>query len=133
MKKKTDIFDIILNIVVFITIIILVCCIGFTLLCMISYACNGMGHEYYITGTVTDKGIKKSGVSDKYLVYVINENDEPKVMEITDNILGLKFNSSDIYATILVGSEYKFKVKGFRNTIFSFYPNIYSLELLEGE
>lgn len=84
-------------------------------------------------GTVTDKGIKRSGEEDKYLVYTKDENGESQVFEVTDNLLAGRFNSSDVYAEIEVGKTYKFTVGGSRNTFMSWYPNIYSFEEIINE
>lgn len=84
-------------------------------------------------GTVTDKGTKRSGKEDKYLVYTKDENGESQVFEVTDNLLAGRFNSSDVYAEIEVGKTYKFTVGGSRNTFMSWYPNIYSLEEIINE
>lgn len=84
-------------------------------------------------GTVTDKGIKRSGKEDKYLVYTKDENGESQVFEVTDNLLAGRFNSSDVYAEIEVGKTYKFTVGGSRNTFMSWYPNIYSFEEIINE
>lgn len=84
-------------------------------------------------GTVTDKGIKRSGDDDKYLVYTKDENGESQVFEITDSLLAGRFNSSDVYAEIEIGKTYKFTVGGSRNTFMSWYPNIYSFEEIVNE
>ena len=84
-------------------------------------------------GTVTDKGTKRSGEEDKYLVYTKDKNGESQVFEVTDNLLAGRFNSSDVYAEIEVGKTYKFTVGGSRNTFMSWYPNIYSFEEIINE
>lgn len=84
-------------------------------------------------GTVTDKGIKRSGNDDKYLVYTKDENGNSQVFEVTDNILAGRFNSSDVYAEIEIGKTYEFTVGGSRNQFMSWYPNIYSFEEVENE
>lgn len=84
-------------------------------------------------GTVTDKGIKRSGDDDKYLVYTKDENGNSQVFEVTDNILAGRFNSSDVYAEIEIGKTYEFTVGGSRNQFMSWYPNIYSFEEVENE
>lgn len=84
-------------------------------------------------GTVTDKGVKRSGNDDKYLVYTKDENGNSQVFEVTDNILAGRFNSSDVYAEIEIGKTYKFTVGGSRNQFMSWYPNIYSFEEAENE
>ena len=84
----------------------------------------GMGHEYTITGTVTDKGIKRVNNEDIYLVYCTT-SDGVEVMQITDSLWALRYNSSDVYAGIQEGVKYRFKVRGSRNRLMSWYPNIY--------
>lgn len=81
-----------------------------------------------VVGTVTDKGIKRDGKKDKYMVYTKDEDGNTQVYEITDNFLLLRFNSSDVYASIDVGKTYRFNIGGTRNTVLSYYPNIYKYE-----
>lgn len=84
-------------------------------------------------GTVTDKGTKRSGDDDKYLVYTKDENGESQVFEITDSILAGRFNSSDVYSEIEIGKTYEFTVGGSRNQFMSWYPNIYTFKEVETE
>ena len=78
-----------------------------------------------VVGTVTDKDVKRYGEEDKYLVFVeVEGEDEVQVFEITDNWAEGKLNSSTIYGNIKVGETYTFTIKGSRNEMFSWYPNI---------
>lgn len=79
-----------------------------------------------ITATVTDKGVKKYEDDDKYLVYCKDKSGKTQVFEITDSVLAMRFDSSNLYAEIKVGQKYIFEVGGFRIPILSWYPNIYS-------
>ena len=92
------------------------------------------GSDFYTeVGTVTDKGVKRNGESDKYLVYTVGESGEIRVYEITDSFVAGRFNSSDVYAGIEVGKTYEFTLAGERNEFMSWYPNIYSyLEIFSG-
>ena len=81
-----------------------------------------------IVSTVTDKNIKRYGDEDWYMIYTVGKEGEAYVFKNTDNPYLLKFNSSDIYATIEVFETYKFYVRGIRIPILSSYQNIYKIE-----
>ena len=55
-------------------------------------------------------------------------NGNPLVLENTDNLLRLKFNSSDIQAVIEEDKTYEAEVIGFRVPFLSWYENIISIE-----
>ena len=76
-----------------------------------------------ITATVkkTERVIHKE--SSKYLVFTDNE-----VLENTDCLILLKWNSSDIYGGLEVGKTYRFRVYGWRWRFMSWYRNIISVE-----
>ena len=76
-------------------------------------------------GIVTDKGTKRNGDTDKYIVYTISDNGETRIYEVTDSFVAGRFNSSDVYSGIEVGKTYEFTVAGERNGFMSWYPNIY--------
>ena len=73
--------------------------------------------------TVTDKWVKRTDERDLYLVGTENE-----VFKIEDNIFVGKFNSSDIYNKIKVGSKYRITTTGVRNNFMSWYRNINTIE-----
>ena len=82
-----------------------------------------------VVGTVTEKTVKRSDDQDKYLIFVeIEGEDEVQVFEITDNWVEGKLNSSTIYGNIKVGETYTFTIKGSRNEMLSWYPNISKVE-----
>lgn len=81
--------------------------------------------------TVDSKWVKGVHGSQKYLVSGKDSNGEEVVYEVTDNLFALRFNSSDIYAGIKEGNTYKMIVGGYRVPLFSWYPNIYSIEKVE--
>ena len=82
-----------------------------------------------VIGTVTEKTVKKIDTQDKYLIFVkIEGEDEIQVFEITDNWVEGKLNSSTIYGNIKVGETYTFIIKGSRNEMLSWYPNISKVE-----
>ena len=82
-----------------------------------------------VIGTVTEKTVKKIDTQDKYLIFVkIEGEDEIQVFEITDNWVEGKLNSSTIYGNIKVGETYTFTIKGSRNEMLSWYPNISKVE-----
>lgn len=79
-----------------------------------------------VVATVTDKGIKNYDNDSKYLIFTKNESGDIETYEITDSLVAGRFNSSDVYAGIEVGKTYEFEVGGKRNTLLSWYPNIYT-------
>lgn len=82
-----------------------------------------------VVGTVTEKTVKRSDEQDRYLIFVeIEGEDEVQVFEVTDNWIEGKINSSTIYGNIKVGETYTFTIKGSRNEMFSWYPNISKAE-----
>ena len=86
-------------------------------------------NEREVVGTVTEKTVKRIDTQDKYLIFVkIEGEDEIQVFEITDNWVEGKLNSSTIYGNIKVGKTYTFTIKGSRNEMLSWYPNISKVE-----
>ena len=86
-------------------------------------------NEREVVGTVTEKTVKKIDTQDKYLIFVkIEGEEEIQVFEITDNWVEGKLNSSTIYGNIKVGETYTFTIKGSRNEMLSWYPNISKVE-----
>lgn len=86
-------------------------------------------NEREVVGTVTEKTVKKIDTQDKYLIFVkIEGEDEIQVFEITDNWVEGKLNSSTIYGNIKVEETYTFTIKGSRNEMLSWYPNISKVE-----
>ena len=82
-----------------------------------------------VIGTVTEKTVKRIDQQDKYLIFIkIEGEDEIQVFEITDNWIEGKLNSSTIYGNIKVGETYTFTIKGSRNEMLSWYPNISKVE-----
>ena len=67
-------------------------------------------------------------VSDRYLIFTIDENGETEVFENVDSFWHWKWDSSDIYAKIQKGDTCEMTVYGFRYPIFSSYRNIVSVE-----
>jgi len=84
----------------------------------------GTGELRTVRAIVTDKGIKRIHDHDTYLVYT-DTQDGVEVFQITDSILAGRFNSADLYAEIKIGNTYDFGVRGDRNDVLSWYPNIY--------
>ena len=86
-------------------------------------------NEREVVGTVTEKTVKRIDTQDKYLIFVkIEGEDEIQVFEITDNWVEGKLNSSTIYGNIKVEETYTFTIKGNRNEMLSWYPNISKVE-----
>lgn len=90
-------------------------------------------NTYAVIATVTDKTVKRSDDTDKYLIFTETENGEVAVFEITDNLLVGRFDSSNAYAEIKIGETYIFTVGGERNEFMSWYPNIYEYEKIDSE
>lgn len=101
------------------------------ILCMLGSCSIKESNERTVNVTVTDKGIKNYDDKSKYLIYCKNENEDIQVYEITDSLFQGKFNSSDIYASIEIGKEYTFIIRGTRIGLTSTYPNI--VEVTERE
>ena len=79
--------------------------------------------------TVEDKGTKRSGSNmDKYLIYTDNGT-----YEITDSIAFFRWNSSDLFGSLKVGSTYECTVCGFRNPFLSSYENIITATEIKGD
>ncbi len=68
--------------------------------------------ERVVTGTGADQ-------TSKYLIFTDQET-----FENVDSWLALKFNSSDVYGSIIEGSTCEFTVTGFRVPLLSWYRNI---------
>lgn len=103
-----------------IIIIVIIC-----LLTSCGHTIDRNSNKREIVGTVTEKTVKRSDNQDKYLIFIeIEGEDEVQVFEITDNFIEGKLNSSTIYGNIKVGETYTFTIKGSRNEMFSWYPNI---------
>ena len=86
-------------------------------------------NEREVVGAVTEKTVKRTDDQDKYLIFVeVEGEDEVQVFEITDNLVEGKLNSSTIYGNIKIGETYTFTIKGSRNEMLSWYPNISKVE-----
>ena len=92
---------------------------------------NKVSNKREVTAIVTDKVVKNSSNQSRYLVFTEDKEGNINTYEITDSLLAGRFNSSDLYASIKIGSEYKFEIGGSRNQFLSWYPNIYFYELIE--
>lgn len=77
---------------------------------------------------VTEKGTKRSGSTEKYLIYCVDDSGESRVFEITDSLFAGRFNSSDLYAEVKEGHRYKMLIAGYRVSFFSWYSNLYNVE-----
>ena len=100
--------------------------IAIILLIGIGYSIAYYSSSKTITIKVNDKerivettGGENPSVSSKYLVYT-----EQGVFENTDNLMFLKFNSSDVYNSLKRDSTYNVTVAGWRIPLFSMYQNV---------
>ncbi|ANQ47991.1 DUF1523 family protein [Flammeovirga yaeyamensis] len=93
-----------------------------------------------ITATVTKTERSIGNLDDnkskdrlgKYLIYTMDEKGKAHVFENIDTWIWFKFNSSDVYAKIQQNKTYNFSIVGFRFPIFSMYPNIITVEEVNG-
>ena len=116
--KDYDAFEILTKVVPLVLVVVVLVVCGYR-------SCSvGMGEERTITGTVTDKNVKRVKGDDIYLIYCDTDSGV-EVMQITDSLWAMRFDLSDVYAGIKEGKKYRFKVRGSRNTLMSWYPNIY--------
>lgn len=92
---------------------------------------NKASSQREVIATVTDKVVKNSNDISKYLVFTEDKSGNVETYEITDSFFMGRFDSSDVWANIKIGSTYKFTVAGSRNGFMSWYPNIYEYKLFE--
>ena len=85
--------------------------------------CYGYMNEQKVTCTIKDKWIKRYDEQD---IYMVSCDDE--VYKIEDLFFKGKFNSSNIYANLEKGKEYKLTVTGYRMPYLSEYQNINNYE-----
>lgn len=115
---------------IFSCIVALLICAG-AILTVFCRPFNKVMNRREIVVTVTDKEVKNKNNDSKYLVYTKDKNGKIFVLEITDSLFALQFDSSDIYAGIEVGCTYKFSIGGSRNKFLSWYPNIYKYNKID--
>lgn len=76
-----------------------------------------------VTVTVTDKVVKNSKNDSTYLIFT-----NKGVFEDSDSLVNGKWNSSDLYNELKVGKSYTLHVRGIRNHVLSWYPNILTVK-----
>ncbi|WEG18643.1 hypothetical protein PQ478_09190 [Alkalihalophilus pseudofirmus] len=94
----------------------------------IGFSIAGYFNTTTYTITVTEKEVKKSGNSHKYLVFAEIDSGETKVFENVDSLFRFKFDSSDIQGSLREGDSFTIHTQGFRIPILSMYENIYKVE-----
>lgn len=120
--NDTDPFEIFF--IIFFIVVVIIC-----LLISCGHTIDRNSNKRDVVGTVTEKTVKRSDEQDRYLIFVeIEGEDEVQVFEVTDNWIEGKINSSTIYGNIKVGETYTFTIKGSRNEMLSWYPNISKVE-----
>ena len=72
-----------------------------------------------VTFTVTDKAVKQGKESSKYLIFT-----ETGTFEITDSLLDMRFDSSDVYGRLKAGQTCTAQARGKRIELLSAYRNI---------
>jgi len=83
------------------------------------------GTKQTMTCAVTEKqATAKKDSGTRYLIYTENCGQ----LEVADSLLNLKFNSADTYGGIKPGKSYTFHTVGWRNGLFSQFPNILDAE-----
>jgi hypothetical protein len=100
---------------------------GFLLMLMFIMCVKPYLWAEYVTGTVTEKQVKRSSGSDIYLVFF--KEDGERLVEPFKNVdcnYRFKWNSSTVQANLEVGKKYRLKVSGVRNEFLSWYRNIIS-------
>ena len=80
---------------------------------------------------VTDKQVKRIGETDTYFIYTVDAEGEPHVFKDADAKWLLKFDSSDVYATVEIGRWYRFKTIGWRWSMKSWYENVRAVEAID--
>lgn len=85
-------------------------------------------NDHCVVATVVDKTVKIEKDSSYYLIFT-----DCGVFKNADEVLRWKFNSSDFYAKIRVGTTYKFTLVGYRIPFFSLYENIIKAERVEND
>jgi hypothetical protein len=76
-----------------------------------------------VTVTVTDKVVKNDSKSSTYLIFT-----DKGVYQDSDSMVNGKWNSSDLYNELKVGKTYTLHVRGIRNHVLSWYPNILTVK-----
>lgn len=96
---------------------------AFVLVCIVGSIISSIAafnHTRSVHVIVQDKErVCNADRSCKYLIFT-----DKGTFENTDSLLRGKFDSSDVYGRIQKGQRYDFTVQGFRQPIFSMYPNI---------
>jgi hypothetical protein len=82
------------------------------------------GTQEEVTFTVSEKSVKKYDNDDKYLVFT----EEGEVFQVTDELLLLHFNASDLYGQLKDGGTYTVVVCSWRIPLFSKYRNIIEIK-----
>jgi len=113
LNKKAQYDKIILSVlIILIVIVVIAISIGY--------------HFFYATSngtetiTIKEKWVKYHGNDAKYLV----SSTVGEVYQITDSLIYLRFNSSDLYAYLEPGMTCQIKYQGFRFGFMSDYKNI---------
>ncbi len=116
MKNKKGFFG---GLIIIVVIIIFVAWFAYG----IAYAFT-TGHEEI---TIKDKWIKYSGEDAKYLI----SSEDGQVFQLTDSLVKVRFDSSNLYAEIDEGETYRINTQGWRFAFLSDYKNILDVELVE--
>lgn len=101
------------------------------LIIIIGFICYPYVTRSQDTITINKTEVKRSNNSDKYLIFATDSNGEKVVLENTDSIAFLKFDSSDIQGELEVGTTYNIETSGIRIPFLSVYKNILEIEKVD--
>ena len=107
-----------------VSLVVLLIMIGLLVLMIVVKPLVFSFNDENYTITVTDKERVADSNNSKYLIFGEDDDGKLYVFENTDAWLRGKFDSSDVYGKIKIGSTYEFTVVGYRVPIFSWYKNI---------
>ena len=97
-----------------------------TILILAIYPTTYILSQEDVTITIVKTERITKGDDSYYLIYTKDETFKEE-----DDLLFLKFNSSDIYGKLLVGETYNVSVAGFRIPFLSSYRNIVGINKVE--
>ena len=105
--------------------------VALLILLVLVFACIATyGNHQTFDAVVADKYVKRANENDVFYV-VLDTDDGRMVCKNMDYMLGGKFNSADVQASLEIGDTYRVETLGHRIPFFSIFPNILSVERME--
>jgi len=95
---------------------------------LFSFSIFSYYHVTEVEGTVVEKYTKRGNKEDKFFFVVEDKEGKEVVVENTDSLLMLKFDSADVQAKVKVGKHYKVEMRGWRASFLSMFPNVDTIE-----